>query len=280
MKPSPIEKPGTFQHAQSPPKDYLWLHLRELPYFRALLRAVEARFYREFELRAPVLDLGCGDGHFATIAFERPLDVGLDPWSGPIREAARRGGYLSLVQADGGRMPFPDNYFNCAVSNSVLEHAVHIDQVLGEVGRVLKPGALFLFCVPNHNFSASLSIGRWMDRLGLHSLGEGYRRFFNRIARHQHLDPPEVWQARLSSAGFEIERWWHYYSPAAMRVSEWGHYLGLPSLVSRIITGRWILASTGWNLGLTYRLLKPYYMEPSELDEGVCTFYVARRKTT
>ena len=52
-------------------KDYLWLHLRDLPYFRAMLRAVEAQFYQEFELPAPTLDVGCGDGHFATIAFDR-----------------------------------------------------------------------------------------------------------------------------------------------------------------------------------------------------------------
>src|SRR4030067_3112346 len=70
-------------------KDYLWLNLRDLPYFRAMLRAVEAQFYQAFELPAPTLDLGCGDGHFASIAFERKLEGGLDPWSGPIHQAAR-----------------------------------------------------------------------------------------------------------------------------------------------------------------------------------------------
>jgi SAM-dependent methyltransferase len=261
-------------------KDYLWLHLRDLPYFRALLRAVEARYYQDFDLQAPVLDLGCGDGHFASVAFNHPLDVGLDPWGEPIRQAARLGGYRALAQADGGKMPFPDGYFNCAMSNSVLEHIPQLEAVLYEVGRVLKPGALFLFCVPNHNFSASLSIGRWMDRLGLHRLGDAYRDFFNRIARHEHLDPPEIWEGRLEASGFELERWWHYYSPAAMRVSEWGHYLGLPSLLCRKLTGRWILVPTRWNLGLLYRILEPYFNEPLELEQGVCTFYVARRKTS
>ena len=63
-------------------KDYLTLHLQDLPYFRALLRAVEARFYKDITLPPPVLDLGCGDGHFASLAwgwipgggrFKRPL---------------------------------------------------------------------------------------------------------------------------------------------------------------------------------------------------------------
>ena len=49
-------------------KDYLTLHLRELPYFRALLRAVEARFYKDISLPGPVLDLGCGAGRRFTVA--------------------------------------------------------------------------------------------------------------------------------------------------------------------------------------------------------------------
>ena len=60
-------------------EDLLWRHLKELPYFRALLRAVEAGFYQEASLPAPSLDVGCGDGHFASAAFERPLEVGIEP---------------------------------------------------------------------------------------------------------------------------------------------------------------------------------------------------------
>jgi SAM-dependent methyltransferase len=258
-------------------KDYLWLHLRELPYFRSLLRAVEARFYEEFTLDKPVLDVGCGDGHFASVVFDEPLDAGIDPWEAPIHEASRRGAYRLLAQSEGGEMPFPAASFNTAISNSVLEHIPDVEAVLRETARVLKPGGTFLFCVPNHNFLGSLSIGRLLDRLGLRRLGDAYRRFFNRIARHHHSDPPEVWQARLEAAGFQVERWWHYYSPRAMQVSEWGHLLGLPSLVARKLTGRWILAPTRWNLGLTYRLLKPYYDEDPRREDGVCTFYVARR---
>ncbi|HSB00035.1 MAG TPA: class I SAM-dependent methyltransferase, partial [Anaerolineales bacterium] len=119
----------------------MWLHLKELPYFRSLVRAVEARFYQDYHLPAPTLDVGCGDGHFATIAFERQLEVGLDPWDGPIREAQRRGGYRSLVRADGGHMPFPEGHFASAVSNSVLEHIPHVEAVLAETARVLQPGA-------------------------------------------------------------------------------------------------------------------------------------------
>ncbi len=258
-------------------RDYLWLHLRDLPYFRALLRAVEARFYEDIDLPEPILDLGCGDGHFASVAFEQPLDVGIDPWWQPLREANQRDAYRGLAQSDGAALPFPDRYFSSAVSNSVLEHIPHLEDVLIELARVLEPGAPFVFCVPNHNFLPNLSVGRALDAVGLHPLGDAYRAFFNRISRHHHCDPPEVWESRLRRTGFEIERWWHYFSPAALRTLEWGHYFGVPAWVSRILTGRWILAPTRWNLALTRRLIQPCYDESRQQEQGAYTFYIIHR---
>src|SRR5512133_1866461 len=95
-------------------KDFLFLHTRDLPYFRAFLRAVESRFYQDLELAAPTLDVGCGDGHFAQLTFDRKLDVGLDPWTRPIHEAGTRGVYNVLTEADGADMPYPDAYFASA----------------------------------------------------------------------------------------------------------------------------------------------------------------------
>lgn len=256
--------------------DFLWLHLRDLPYFRALLRSVEAQFYQDYELEPPVLDVGCGDGHFATIAFDRPLDVGLDPWGGPIHEAARLGGYKSLVQADGGCMPFPDDYFASSVSNSVLEHIPHVDQVLAETARVLKPGALFLFCVPNPAYLTDLSVPAILRKLHLDNLAGKYTEWFRRISRTEHADSPAVWEARLKRAGFHLEDWWHYFAPQALRVLEWGHYFGAPTLLTRKLTGRWIIAPTRWNLALTMRLIRPYAVAEND-PQGTYTFFIARK---
>lgn len=260
-----------------PEKDYLWLHVRSLPYFRSLLRAVEARFYQEIQLAQPTLDIGCGDGHFASVAFDHQLEVGLDPAGKPIREAVQWGGYRYLVQAIGSRMPFPDSTFASAVSNSVLEHIPELDSVLEETHRVLQPGACFVFCVPNHQLLEALSISKILNRLGLNRLATSYQNFFNDIARHYHSDPPEEWIKRLESSGFKIERWWHYFTPEATAVMEWGHYFGLPSLIWRWLTGRWILVPKRWNLALTYRLIRPYYLQNPVTSEGTYTFYITRR---
>ena len=257
-------------------KDTLTLHLRDLPYFRALLRAVEARFYEDISLSGPVLDLGCGDGHFASLAFERPLEVGLDPWWGPIREAAGYGSYQGLVRGAGGQMPFRDDYFGSAISNSVLEHIPDLDPVMAEAARVLKPGASFVFCVPNHRFLETLSIGCWLDRIGLSSLGDRYRGFFNRISRHYHCDSQPIWESRLNRHGFQIETWWDYFAPASLHFLEWGHYFGLPAWMCKILFGRWILAPNHWNLYFTDRLVRPHYQRNPQHAQGVYSFYITR----
>jgi SAM-dependent methyltransferase len=247
-------------------RDFLFLHLRDVPYFRALLRCVEASYYQDFDLPVPTLDIGCGDGHFASLTFDRKIDVGLDPWHGPIHEAKRYGAYYTLIEADGARIPFPGNYFASAFSNSVLEHIPHIDDVLKETARVLKPGAPFLLCVPNPRYLTELSISR--------VLGKGYTEWFRRVSRVRHADSPEIWQGRLERAGFRVERWWHYFTPSAMRTFEWGHYLGVPSLIVKKLTGRWIIAPKYWNLALIERFLRRYAStEPH--PQGTMTFYIA-----
>jgi SAM-dependent methyltransferase len=259
-------------------KDFLYTHLRDLPYFRALLRAVESSYYQDLDLPSPILDLGCGDGDFAHLTFDHPINVGLDPWHDPIQEARRRGIYTMLVEADGSAMPFPSGFFASAFSNSVLEHIPGIDIVLVELARVMRPGAPFYFCVPNQNFLPTLSIARFFNSIGLRPLARAYLGFFNRISRHYHCDDPATWQERLEKAGFTVERWWHYFPPRALHVLEWGHYFGLPALVSRKLIGRWIIAPYRWNLALTYQLLKKY-ADASPCEDGAYTFYVTRRKT-
>jgi len=258
-------------------KDYLWLNLKELPYFRALLRAVEARYYKTIDLPSPTLDLGCGDGQFASVAFERKLDVGVDPWWGPLKEAKGRDSYQDVALSNGAFLPFPNKHFASAVSNSVLEHILPVDAVLHEISRVLKPGSPFVFCVPNHRFLNTLFVGKMLNKIGLKPIGNAYRSFFNRISRHYHCDPQEIWEERLTKAGFHINSWWDYFSPAALTTLELGHYLGLPSLVSRLIFHRWIIAPTHANLFLTDRLIRKHYEGISENEKGVYTFYIAEK---
>jgi len=265
--------------------DFLWRHLKDLPAFRALLRAVEARFYQNLlPLEEPVLDVGCGDGHFASVAFPRPLAAGIDPAAGVLGEARERGAYHVLARSLGDALPFADGCFATVVSNSVLEHIPAVEPVLGEIARVLRSpdpsGAgcgRFIFCVPSNHFTELLFFSQIFRRLKLESAARAYERCFNRISRHHHCDGPEVWQARLDSAGLQLVDSFYYFSARATHALDLGHYFGLPSLVTKKLLGRWILVPKRWNLALTERWLRPRYEEPQP-EIGAYLFFVARRR--
>lgn len=254
--------------------DYLWPQLRDLPYFRALLRAVESRLMQEVTLPTPVLDIGSGDGHFASVAFDKKIDLGVDPALGPTSEAKRRGAYKFLVLAEGERLPCANGGFASAVSNSVLEHVDHLEEVLSDINRVLEPGAPLVFTVPNPGYRSHLSIPRILRGLGLKRLATAYEEWFMRVTRTKNLLEEEEWKTLLERVGFSVERSQRYFSPAALRTLEWGHYFGIPCYLPRWFVGRWILVPTRWNLWFTDRLVRSYYDEPYS-DDGTYTFYIA-----
>jgi SAM-dependent methyltransferase len=266
-------QPGTPEASD----DFLWLHLKDLPAFRALLRAVEARFYQDLlPLAEPVLDVGCGDGHFASVAFSTPLAAGIDPSSSVLGEARDRGAYRLLAQALGNRLPFADRHFATVISNSVLEHIPEVDDVMAEIARVLRPGGRFIFCVPGDRFTELLLFTQLFRRLRLEPLAAAYQRYFNRVSRHHHCDGPDVWQYRLQAAGLQLQDWFYYFSDRATQALDLGHYFGAPSLVSKKLFGRWILIPSRWNLALTEQWLRPLYQEPLP-ETGAYLFLVAQR---
>lgn len=161
-----------------PEDDLLWRQLKTIPAFRAVLRAVESRFYYAVDLPAPVLDVGCGDGHFAQMTFDHNLDVGIDPWWNPLKKSYRAGAYDLLLQGMGDQMPFPDNYFASAFSNSVLEHIPDIQPVLNETGRVLQENGRFLITMPSQYFTQELGGALWLEKLNMPGLADRYRTFF------------------------------------------------------------------------------------------------------
>jgi SAM-dependent methyltransferase len=274
---SAVGQPSSVNGAAFDPRDdLLWRQLKSIPAFRALLRAVESRFYQQIELPEPVLDVGCGDGHFAEMTFGGRIAAGIDPWWSPLQKARRTGKYQTLARSMGDRLPFPDAAFASAFSNSVLEHIPDVQPVLNEVGRVLQPGGRFVITTPSHLFTEWLGGAALFERLGLEGLAERYRNFFNTISRHAHTDPPEVWAARLHEAGFAIERWQYYFSRQALHALEIGHVQGLPSAVLHALTGHWILGPWESSLRPTERWVRPFY-EEAPPPQGAYLLFVARR---
>lgn len=93
-----------------------------------------------------VLDYGCGIGDFLRY---RPGTVGVDINEYNVNQCAAAG-LNALRIYRGGPLPFEKNSFDAAVMDNVLEHIAETDvaEVLSEIVRVLKPGAVLIVGVP------------------------------------------------------------------------------------------------------------------------------------
>src|SRR6185369_9352934 len=102
-------------------KYYLERFLMIAPLSHALWRAVEAISFDQVELKGPVLDLGCGWGEFAGVAFNQ-LEMGIDINNDDLKKAKDGKQYKNLMRADARKLPFKKNTYGSVVSVSVMEH--------------------------------------------------------------------------------------------------------------------------------------------------------------
>ena len=165
---------------------------------------VHIKVVRELLAKAPpgpFLELGIGTGRFgATLAnAERPC-FGLDISRNMLARAAARGqeegtgGHLALVQASGGSLPFATGSIGACLSVNVLSHLPDPPATVAELGRVIRPGGVFLANWPNAQspyVPYTLAV-----RLTGRSLLRG--------VLTNHYTPREI-RALLGRNGFEIE---------------------------------------------------------------------------
>jgi SAM-dependent methyltransferase len=258
------------------PRDFLRPHLYTLPIHRAMLRAVEARLFAELapDLAEPILDVGSGDGTFVQIAFPGKQVLGIDPIHSDTEEAARRGVYAGLSVANGAALPFKTGQFASVISNCVLEHVVPLDETLREVARVLRPGGQFVTSVVGNRFPQDLLGTSLLNALRLD--GSRYGRWFNKISYHYNTLSAEAWSERFRSAGLEVESYRPYFSAAALKIFDFSHYYGAPALITRKLTGRWLLYPPLTPNLLWEPLLRRFYDEES-YDDGPYYFFICRR---
>lgn len=101
-----------------------------------------------------ILDYGCGKGDIVEEGRKLQLKIyGVEEFYGgsTIREGVKAKGLLGdvIVELDGGKIPFPDNYFDLVFSNQVFEHVPDLNHVLQEISRVLTSHGRLLCLFPS-----------------------------------------------------------------------------------------------------------------------------------
>ena len=120
-----------------------------------VLHLIHSRAYEQAALYAAgkdVLDLGCNTGYGTRLIKEAGARVvGVDVSPEAIDIARRQYGPagIDFICSDGGRLPFDDARFDIVTCFQVIEHIVDLEQFLGEIKRVVRPGGKVIFTTPN-----------------------------------------------------------------------------------------------------------------------------------
>ncbi len=104
---------------------------------------------------ARVLEVGCGGG--ALLSFMRGKGLkptGSDLLPEAVRLACEAAPGCEVLEADAGRLPFPDASFDRLVSHHLVEHLPDLPAALAEWKRVLAPGGVLVICTPNRLYGS------------------------------------------------------------------------------------------------------------------------------
>ena len=102
---------------------------------KKLFRELMKRYCKE--LHGTLLDVGCGFSPYKKLTdYQRYIGVEYNSDLGPD------------VVATAIALPFAQDSFDSALCTEVIEHVVKPEQVISDIGRVLRPGGLLLLSAP------------------------------------------------------------------------------------------------------------------------------------
>jgi SAM-dependent methyltransferase len=96
------------------------------------------------QLQGKLLDFGCGSKPYKALFAHNTEYTGVDyenPGHSHVNEQID-------IFYDGKTIPCESNYFDAVLSSEVFEHIFNLEEVLGELHRVMKPGANILITCP------------------------------------------------------------------------------------------------------------------------------------
>jgi SAM-dependent methyltransferase len=204
---------------------------------------IRLKVARALSCPAPILDVGCGDGLFAKLAFRDAEVWGIDIDANEGRRAQASRAYGQIILADVTSARLPERFFGSCVANCSLEHIPELHLALVNILKALRPGAPLYTFVPNRDWAGYMHSTLTLKRLGLERAATAIESAINTVFKHHHLDDARGWRRRFEAAGYVVDRVDPVGSTASTRAFE--AFL-LPSLigwVNKKLTGRWALAS-------------------------------------
>jgi len=194
---------------------------------------------RRFECPGPVLDVGCGDGLFAQIAFGDVEVWGIDIDAAEGRWASASRAYRQVILGDVTRARLPENFFATCVANCSLEHVPRIDLALRNIRDSLRPGGLAYLFVPNAEWAEQFLSVRFLRSMGAKELATTLRRSIDAFFEHHHLYDEEGWRRVVVESGLEVVRIEPVLSSATTVAFETFLAPSVLGWMNKMLTTRW-----------------------------------------
>lgn len=192
----------------SDPEVQLEDFLRYFPHTPAALAVKEcARLteLRRYSCEGPILDVGCGDGLFASIAFKGAEVWGIDIDALEGRWAAASRAYTQIILGDITSARLPKDFFATCVANCSLEHVPRLDLALTTIRDSLKPSARAFLFVPDKDWAKDMLSVRTLEQLGSPSMASVLEDSINTLFKHRHLHDAAGWERVVAASGLIVE---------------------------------------------------------------------------
>lgn len=158
----------------------------------------------ELNASSEVLEFGCGTGRLLDyVSVHCKTLAGVDISEGMLTVAKERlsksGKDVDLRQVEPGELPFDSAQFDAVYSILVINLIPDFEETFKIISKVLKPGGVFVFNVPNIKsiyFLGGLYVNLRGKTVGSNQTGHRYSHWFW----------PGEWRKALREAGFEVEQ--------------------------------------------------------------------------